>query len=183
MNVGKRVAIIGAGGIGFDTAEFLAHDPNHEATSQNKEAFFKEWGVDKDYEQPGALIYKKETPHNPREIYLLQRKSTKHGKTLGKTTGWIHRASLNDKGVEMIGGVQYKKIDDLGLHITVDGKDRCLEVDHVVVCAGQVSESELYNSLKDSLGKPCHLIGGAFIAEELDAKRAIKQGVDLAHEI
>jgi 2,4-dienoyl-CoA reductase (NADPH2) len=181
--VGKKVAIIGSGGIGFDTAEYLAHDPKHVATSQDKEAFFKEWGVDTEYKEPGALIYKKQTPQNPREIYLLQRKTTKHGKGLGKTTGWIHRTSLNDKGVKMIGGVQYNKIDERGLHITVDGEDQCLEVDNIILCAGQVSQSKIYQNLKGSIENPCHLIGGAFMAEEIDAKRAIKQGVDLAHEI
>lgn len=181
--VGNKVAIIGAGGIGFDTAEFLAHDPAHEPTSLDKEAFFREWGVDTDYKEPGALILQKQPPHNPREIFLLQRKTTKHGKNLGKTTGWIHRASLKDKGVKMIGGVQYNKVDDRGLHITVDEKEQCLEVDNVILCAGQTSKTELYEQLKKSSSKPCHLIGGAFKAEEIDAKRAIKQGVTLAQDI
>lgn len=181
--VGKKVAIIGAGGIGFDTAEFLAHDPAHEPTSLDKEAFFREWGVDTEYKDPGALILEKQPPANPREIYLLQRKTTKHGKNLGKTTGWIHRASLKDKGVKMIGGVQYNKVDDRGLHISVDGKEQVLEVDNIILCAGQTSKTELYNKLKESSSKPCHLIGGAFKAEEIDAKRAIKQGVSLAQDL
>jgi len=181
--VGKKVAIIGAGGIGFDTAEFLAHDPTHAPTSLDKEAFFREWGVDTEYKDAGALIYHKQTPANPREIYLLQRKISKHGKSLGKTTGWVHRTSLKDKGVKMLGGVEYTKIDDEGLHIVVDEKEQCLKVDNIVLCAGQNSQTQLFETMDASDLRACHLIGGAYKAHEIDAKLAIKQGVDLAHEI
>jgi len=181
--VGHKVAIIGAGGIGFDTAEFLSHDPGHLATSLDKEAFFKEWAVDVSYGHPGALFKEKCGPKSFRLIYLLQRKSTKHGKGLGKTTGWIHRTSLIDKEIKMIGGVEYQKIDDEGIHLLVEGSRRVLDVDNVIICAGQNSQNQLYLEFKKSDTRRSHLIGGAYKAEEIDAKRAIKQGVDLAHQI
>ncbi len=174
--VGKRVALIGAGGIGFDMAEFLAH--SGESTSLNIAAFMKEWGVDQSYETSGGLITPEDHP-SAREIYLLQRSGGKLGAKLGKTTGWIHRASLKKKEINMIGNVKYQKIDDQGLHITVADKPRILEVDNVVVCAGQVSLNDLKEPLTDA-GIQVSLIGGANLASELDAKRAIDEGARLA---
>lgn len=175
--VGKRVAVIGAGGIGFDTAEYLAHEG--EATSLNIPAFLKEWGVDATNSVRGGIEGMQPQPHpSPREIYLLQRKETKVGAGLGKTTGWIHRAALTSKKVKMIKGVNYDSIDDNGLNITVGDKSQSLAVDTIVVCAGQTSKNELYEPLK-AKGKSVHLIGGAFMAGELDAKRAISQGCNL----
>jgi 2,4-dienoyl-CoA reductase (NADPH2) len=179
---GKSVAIIGAGGIGFDVAEFLAHDDSQVPTSLDSNAFFKEWGIDTEYKDRGA-IKEKMTPKSSRSLYLLQRKSTKHGKSLGKTTGWIHRQSLKDKDVEMIGSVEYVKVDDVGLHILVNEEPRVLKVDNVIICAGQTSNNNLYSEAKKVLSKPCHLIGGAHLAQEIDAKRAIHQGVSLANTI
>lgn len=184
VKAGHNVAVIGAGGIGFDACEYLAHDPEHKPTSLDKEAFFKEWGIDSEYANRGAIT-KKQTPPSFREITLLQRKETKHGKGLGKTTGWIHRTSLKDKGVKMIGGVEYKKIDDEGLHITTKSgtESKILKVDNIIICAGQVSNNNLYNEAKDKLSMPCHIIGGAYLATEIDAKRAINQGVRLANSL
>jgi 2,4-dienoyl-CoA reductase (NADPH2) len=179
---GESVAVIGAGGIGFDASEYLAHDPSHKSTSLDKNSFLNEWGIDTKYENRGAVM-PKQTPSPFRKIFLLQRKTTRHGKDLGKTTGWIHRMSLKDKGIEMVGGVEYKKIDDQGIHIETDGKNRVLKVDHIVLCAGQTSNNELYQECSDSFTKPCHIIGGAELAQEIDAKRAINQGVRLANRI
>lgn len=182
-SIGKSVAIIGAGGIGFDIAEYLSLESPEQSTSLDLQAFFAEWGVDIKYQNRGA-VKKKEGHPSHREIFLLQRKTTKHGKGLGKTTGWIHRQSLKDKGIKMLGGVSYNKIDDKGLHITQDEQNKTLEVDHVILCAGQISENKLYHQLKEkSPDKSLHLIGGAELAMEIDAKRAINQGVRLAHEL
>jgi len=137
-----------------------------------------EWGVDMTLENRGGLKAP-EHPESPREIYLLQRKVSKPGKGLGKTTGWIHRASLKQREVKMVPGVAYHKIDDRGLHISVAGEPQVLEVDHVVLCAGQLPLRELHAPL-EAAGKPVHLIGGADVAAELDAKRAIDQGTRLA---
>lgn len=179
--VGKKVAIIGAGGIGFDTAEYLCHEG--ESTSLNTEAFMREWGVDMTGDTAGGLSPQGPQPHkSPREVYLLQRKTSKVGEGLGKTTGWIHRASLQMKRVQMLSGVSYDKIDDAGLHITVKGESQVLPVDNVVICAGQDPLRELLQPLQDA-GKPVHLIGGADVAAELDAKRAIDQGSRLAAAI
>ncbi len=179
--VGDSVAIIGAGGIGFDTAEFLAHEG--ESTSLNTERFMAEWGVDMTVTARGGLSPKGPQPHpSPRKIWLLQRKPSKPGETLGKTTGWIHRASLKMKAVEMLGGVSYDKIDDAGLHVTIKGNSQVLPVDTVVICAGQEPQRELVEGL-EALGKTVHLIGGADVAAELDAKRAIDQGARLAAAI
>lgn len=177
--VGKRVAIIGAGGIGFDVAEYLSHDAEHaEASSLNVSQFMQEWGVDMKYEHRGGLMeVVQEEP--PREIYLLQRSKGKLGGKLGKTTGWIHRSSLRKKRVKMMGGVSYQKIDDAGLHISIDDKAELLEVDNVVICAGQVPLRSLLEPLKEA-GANVHLIGGAEKAAQLDAKRAIEQGCKLA---
>ena len=174
--VGKRVAIIGAGGIGFDTAEYLTH--SGESSSLNAEKFYDEWGIDTSYAHVGGL---KEpvVEQSEREIYLLQRKAKSVGAGLGKTTGWIHRTGLKNRNVNMIPGVSYEKIDDAGLHISVDGQAKVLDVDHVVICAGQESFTAMYEQLQQA-GKSVHLIGGAKEAGELDAKRAIRQGADLA---
>lgn len=180
--IGKKVAIIGAGGIGFDIAEYLAHNPEHQPTSLDKKAFFKEWGIDCDYKQRGALT-NKEPVESFREIYLLQRKKTKHGKTLGKTTGWIHRQSLKDKKIKMLAGVEYNKVSDQGLHLTIDEKEIILDVDHIIICAGQNSENKLYLEASKLYPDSTSLIGGAHTATEIDAKRAINQGVRLAYDL
>ncbi|ENX34102.1 hypothetical protein F889_02766 [Acinetobacter colistiniresistens] len=174
--VGKRVAIIGAGGIGFDTAEYLTHEGD--SGSLNPEKFYAEWGIDTSYAHVGGLKAA-ELEKSEREIYLLQRKSASVGAGLGKTTGWIHRTGLKHRDVKMIAGASYDKVDDQGLHITVDGQSRVLEVDNVVICAGQESYTAMFDQLKAD-GKSVHLIGGAKEAGELDAKRAIRQGAELA---
>lgn len=177
--VGKKVAIIGAGGIGFDVAEKLTH--TGPSGSQNLEKFNAEWGIDTTYSNAGGI--KKPAPEpSPREVWLLQRKSSKVGAGLGKTTGWIHRAGLKAKHVQMLSGVSYEYIDDTGLHISSDGQAQILAVDTIVVCAGQDPRRELYQPLLDR-GQTVHLIGGADVAAELDAKRAIHQGTTLAAEI
>ncbi|MGA5468283.1 FAD-dependent oxidoreductase [Streptomyces arboris] len=174
--VGDRVAIVGAGGIGFDVAEFLTD--GGDAASLDPETFFRQWGVDTAYEERGGLRAP-ERPKTPRTVHLVQRKTTKVGAGLGKTTGWIHRTELRHRGVEMIAGASYDLIDDEGLHLTVDGERRVLAVDTVVLCAGQEPRRELYEELR-AAGGPVHLIGGADVAAELDAKRAIRQGTELA---
>ncbi len=176
--VGKSVAVIGAGGIGFDVSEYLTHAG--EATSQNIPAFMKEWGVDMTFTARGGIEgVIAEPAESPREVFLLQRKAKKVGGGLGKTTGWIHRTGLINKGVKMIPGCEYQKIDDAGLHIKVGDETRVLAVDNVIICAGQ----EPQRALVEGLNKTYHLIGGADVASELDAKRAINQGVRLAAEI
>jgi len=174
--VGATVAVIGAGGIGFDVSEYLVES---KSLTTDKTAWLKEWGIDQDYQHPGALL--PQTPHSSpaRKVYLMQRKTSKVGAGLGKTTGWIHRTALKNKAVEMLSGVEYLRVDDEGLWINLDGQQRCLAVDNVVICAGQESERSLYDQLQ-SRGVSCHLIGGASVAAELDAKRAIRQGAELA---
>uniref|UniRef100_A0A8W7PDE2 FAD/NAD(P)-binding domain-containing protein n=1 Tax=Anopheles coluzzii TaxID=1518534 RepID=A0A8W7PDE2_ANOCL len=175
------VAIIGAGGIGFDTAEFLTHEGK--STSLDVAAFMREWGVDMSVEQSGGLSPQGPQPHaSPRQVYLLQRKQSKVGDGLGKTTGWIHRASLQMKKVKMLSGVSYHKIDDAGLHVSIKDELQVLPVDNVIICAGQDPLRELQQPLLDA-GKTVHLIGGADVAAELDAKRAINQGATLAAAI
>ncbi|MFF0261376.1 FAD-dependent oxidoreductase [Streptomyces microflavus] len=174
--VGDRVAIVGAGGIGFDVAEFLTD--GGDAASLDAETFFRQWGVDTSYAERGGLRAP-ERPKTPRTVHLVQRRTTKVGAGLGKTTGWIHRTELRHRGVEMIAGASYDLIDDEGLHLTVDGEPRVLPVDTVVLCAGQEPRRELYEELR-AAGGPVHLIGGADVAAELDAKRAIRQGTELA---
>ncbi len=174
--VGERVAIIGAGGIGFDVAEYLTHAGDSGAVAPRK--FYAEWGIDTDYAQAGGLAQPQAEP-SPRRVHLLQRKSTKVGDQLGKTTGWVHRTSLKARSVAMGSGVAYERIDDAGLHITVDGQPQLLEVDNVVLCAGQEPQRELHAALS-AAGCSVHLIGGADVAAELDAKRAILQGTTLA---
>lgn len=176
--VGKSVAIIGAGGIGFDTAEYLTHEGT--PTSLDTDAFLREWGIDKTLTEKGGLVAAGAKPHaSPRKVWLLQRKSSKVGDGLGKTTGWIHRQSLKMKQVEMVSAVTYDKIDDAGLHITVKGTPQLLPVDNVIICAGQEPLRELEAALLGA-GKTVHRIGGADVAAELDAKRAIDQGSRLA---
>lgn len=174
--VGNRVAIIGAGGIGFDVAEFLT--AKAKATGHPVKTFMKEWGVDQELENRGGL--KTGIPPEPaREVYLLQRSKGKLGANLGKTTGWIHRTNLRKKEVKMIGDVQYVKIDDHGLHVLIHEKPTVLAVDNVVICAGQESLRDLHQPLLDKQ-ITVHLIGGAYEARELDAKRAIDQAARLA---
>lgn len=173
--VGQKVAIVGAGGIGFDTAEYLSHGESQ--PSLDIEAFMKEWGIDMSFSARGGVNGMQPQPESSsREIVLLQRKTTRMGKGLGKTTGWAHRASLKMKGVTMIPGVEYKKIDDNGFLITIEGQEKLLEVDNVIICAGQ----EPLREVIEGLNAPHHLIGGADEALELDAKRAIDQGTRLA---
>jgi len=174
--VGKTVAVVGAGGIGFDVAEYLLHEGA--SPSQDKAKFFTEWGVDTTHSTPGGL----QAAHiekSPRKVYLLQRKASKVGDGLGKTTGWIHRTSLKNREVDMLNNVSYRKVDDEGLHITVGDKDITIPADTVVLCAGQEPQRELQEALQ-AAGCTVHLIGGAFKAAELDAKHAIKQGTELA---
>ncbi|MEU2970291.1 NADPH-dependent 2,4-dienoyl-CoA reductase [Nocardiopsis alba] len=174
--VGEKVAIIGAGGIGFDVAEFLTD--TGENAGEDPEAFFRQWGVDTDYRERGGLTGPSRVAP-PRRVHLLQRRETKVGKDLGKTTGWIHRLELRHRGVEMVAGADYRRIDDEGLHLTVNGEERVLDVDTIVVCAGQDPRRDLADRLI-AAGHTVRLIGGADVAAELDAKRAIKQGTELA---
>jgi 2,4-dienoyl-CoA reductase (NADPH2) len=176
--VGKRVAIIGAGGIGFDVGEYLLHDPAHPLPVPVGE-WAREWGVDLAATASGGLVAPAE-PEPVRQLYLMQRKTSKLGAGLGKTSGWVHRATLVRNGVVMIAGVQYDRIDDQGIHITVGGEQRLIEVDNVVVCAGQDSLTELMPAEGETGGPAFHKIGGAALAAELDAKRAIREGAELA---
>ncbi len=175
--VGARVAIIGAGGIGFDIAEFLLHDGSD--ASLDPKAFMAEWGIDASFESAGGVLDFNPAHVPARQIFLLQRKPTKVGKDLGKSTGWIHRRSLAMRDVEMLGDCEYVKIDDAGLHLSIDGEARVLDVDHIIICAGQEPLRELQAPL-EALGKNVQLIGGADVAAELDAKRAIDQGTRVA---
>ncbi|MGL6070050.1 FAD-dependent oxidoreductase, partial [Craterilacuibacter sp.] len=179
--VGRKVAIIGAGGIGFDTAEFLTQQG--ESASLDVAAFMDEWGVDTRGETAGGLSPKgAHAPVSAREVWLLQRKNSKVGEGLGKTTGWIHRESLKMKRVNMVAGVSYEGISDEGLTVTIKGETQTLPVDNVIICAGQDPLRELQAPLL-AAGKTVHLIGGADVASELDAKRAIDQGSRLAAAI
>ena len=175
--VGRRVAIIGAGGIGFDTAEYLSQHGEDSALSPD--LFREEWQIDASMARRGALLSNEpQLPPFEREIWLLQRKEGMVGRNLGKTTGWIHRTVLKYKGVNMLGGVEYLKIDSDGLHIRRNGAEEILPVDNVVICAGQEPNRALQAEC-EALGKPVHIIGGADVAAELDAKRAIKAGTEL----
>ncbi|TCI90702.1 NADPH-dependent 2,4-dienoyl-CoA reductase [Tenacibaculum sp. M341] len=179
--VGKRVAVIGAGGIGFDVSEYLSHQG--ESTSQNIDAWLKEWGIDKSLEaRSGIEGVEKEFHTSPREIFMFKRSKGKFGGNLGKTTGWIHRANLKKKNVKFINQVQYTKIDDYGLHYVQNEEQKVLAVDNVIICAGQLPFKELYQPL-EAKGVKVHVIGGADVAAELDAKRAIDQGSRLAAEL
>jgi len=176
--VGRTVAIIGAGGIGFDVAEFLSHDDGHAPTSLDIPAFMSEWGIDMQLAGQGGL--RPESPMNsPRQIWLLQRKPTPPGRDLGKTTGWVHRLALKRRGVRMLAGVAYRGIDERGLSIAQGAEERLLEVDNVVICAGQEPRRDLFGQI-GATGRKAHLIGGAKLAVELDAKRAIDEGARLA---
>jgi len=176
--IGRRVAIIGAGGIGFDVATYLLHG---DSGPDSVEKFMAEWGVDMDYAADGGLGEVRQL-QPAREIYLLQRKKTKPGAGLGKTTGWIHRSVLKKNQVKMLNGVEYLGVSEQGLLIRLDGREQLLAVDDVVVCAGQLSELKLAGEL-DTLGIAYHLIGGALKAAELDAKRAIAQGTEVADQL
>ena len=179
--VGKRVAIIGAGGIGFDVAEALVHEGV--SPTEDLEAWKEEWGVGDPSETRGGLAPSGPQPDAPaREVTLLQRKASKHGKGLGKTTGWIHRAALKMKNVKMVGGVNYERVEEGGLYVSFgDAREnpQLIEVDTIVLCAGQLPERSLADAL-EAKGVACHVIGGADVAAELDAKRAINQGTRLA---
>ena len=173
--LGKRVAILGAGGIGFDTAEFITHQG--QSSAENIEKFMHEWGIDMSLDARGGIEGINAQPDpSPREVFLLQRKISKIGAGLGKTTGWIHRTGLAKKNVKMINGCDYQRIDDQGLHLEIDNKQQILAVDNIIICAGQEPLTELVEGLK----KPFHLIGGAETATELDAKAAIEQGTKVA---
>ena len=179
--VGDKVAVIGAGGIGFDVAEFLVEKKGEGSAEHHRDHWLREWGIDKSLGERGGLM----TPvidAPERQIWLLQRKESKVGDGLGKTTGWIHRTVLKNRKVQMLSGVQYLRIDDEGLHIQVGEQQQCLPVDQVIICAGQEPLRELQAGLQ-AAGKPVHIIGGADVAAELDAKRAIRQGAELASVI
>ncbi|MEG7358358.1 NADPH-dependent 2,4-dienoyl-CoA reductase [Pseudomonas citronellolis] len=180
--VGQKVAVIGAGGIGFDVSEYVTHDG--ESTSLDRHAFWKEWGIDENLEARGGVAGIQPHPHAAaRQVFLLQRKKSKVGDGLGKTTGWIHRTGLKNKRVQMLNSVEYLKVDDAGLHIRIaEGEPQVLPVDTVIVCAGQEPLRELHDGLV-AAGQKVHLIGGADVAAELDAKRAINQGSRLAAEL
>lgn len=175
QKVGESVAIIGAGGIGFDVAEYLSHEGT--SPSLDTEKYMEEWGVDMAMKTGGALMPAQPEP-SPREIFLLKRSTGKHGKNLGKTTGWAHRSSLKMKNVQMLAAVTYQQVDDAGLHIEVNGETKVLPVDNVVICAGQEPLRELQAELEKG-GMKVHLIGGAYEAKELDAKFAIDQAARL----
>jgi 2,4-dienoyl-CoA reductase (NADPH2) len=185
VEAGERVALVGAGGIGFDVAGYLSQAGHAQAGAAapvfpTPREFAREWGIDTTLMATGGVKNViPEARKGPREIWLLQRKVSKPGQGLGKTTGWAHRLSLKNRGVKMIPGVQYQRIDDEGLHIMLAGEARVLAVDHVVICAGQESCRELLEPLQ-AAKKRVHVIGGADLASELDAKRAIRQGSELA---
>ncbi|RTE65900.1 NADPH-dependent 2,4-dienoyl-CoA reductase [Amphritea opalescens] len=176
--VGQSVAVIGAGGIGFDISEYLTHQGP--STSQDIPAFMRDWGIDMTMSSRGGVEGVTPAPEPAaRQVYLLQRKASKVGGGLGKTTGWAHRLGLQKRHVEMLAGCEYQRIDDAGLHLTINGEERLLAVDNIILCAGQ----EPLRELTEGLNKPFHLIGGADLATELDAKRAIDQGTRLAAQL
>ena len=180
-NVGKRVAVIGAGGIGFDVSELIMHKGISAAL--DRDVFAREWGIDfHNHPRGGVTGVTPQVERADRQVYLLQRKSSPVGRGLGKTTGWTHRISLAQRGVVMLNGVEYLKIDDDGLHITRDGAPSILEVDTIIICAGQLPFRSLYDNLV-ALDQDVSLIGGAFEAAELDAKAAISQASHLAAQI
>jgi 2,4-dienoyl-CoA reductase (NADPH2) len=177
---GASVAVIGAGGIGFDVSTYLT-SPSHVSAAAAAQDFLAEWGIDPQVKAPGGLLAPNKHPA-PRKVWLLQRKTTRLGADLGRTTGWIHRATLANRGVEMIGGASYRRIDDAGLHITVGEREQVLPADSVIICAGQESVTDLVAELQ-ALGKSAHIIGGAKLAAELDAERAIRDGTTLAAQL
>ena len=182
-HAGRRVAIIGAGGIGFDVAEYLCHsrpDEGPKARGLDLAEFQAEWNIDASLKQPGGLLGDPLAPRQPtREITILQRKPSRPGATLGVSTGWILRSSLAKRSVKIMTGVTYQRIDDAGLHVLVDGASRVIEADTVVICAGQESNRSLFDALRAN-GVETHLIGGAKEAAELDAMRAVDEGVRIA---
>ena len=181
VKIGSKVALIGAGGIGFDVAEYLSH--KGESSSLKTKLFMEEWGVDMKFTTRGGIQKVKPKPlETKRQIYLLQRKSGKVGASLGKTTGWIHRFSLRNKDVKMINSVKYNKIDDKGLNYFKNNKEFILDVDHIVICAGQLSNNKIFESCKEQ-NPNTEIIGGAFHASELDAKKAIDQAVRSAAKV
>jgi 2,4-dienoyl-CoA reductase (NADPH2) len=181
VKIGSKVALIGAGGIGFDVAEYLSH--KGESSSLKTKLFMEEWGVDMNFTARGGIQKVKPKPlETKRQIYLLQRKSGKVGASLGKTTGWIHRFSLRNKDVKMINSVKYNKIDDKGLNYFKNNKEFILDVDHIVICAGQLSNNKIFESCKEQ-NPNTEIIGGAFHASELDAKKAIDQAVRSAAKV
>ncbi|HQD98883.1 MAG TPA: NADPH-dependent 2,4-dienoyl-CoA reductase [Novosphingobium sp.] len=176
--VGQKVAIMGAGGIGFDVAELITHEGTSAAL--DVDVFAREWGIDfRNHPRGGVTGIEPQVASNGREVTLLQRKASAVGKGLGRTTGWTHRITLQRRGVQMIAGVDYRRIDDAGLHVAIEGEERLLDIDTVIVCAGQEPARALYTELA-ARGREAHLIGGAYEAGELDAKRAIKQATELA---
>ncbi|MDT8281800.1 MAG: NADPH-dependent 2,4-dienoyl-CoA reductase [Gammaproteobacteria bacterium] len=175
----NKVAIIGAGGIGFDIAEMLI---NKDGGSSGRASWYESWGIDRQYRSRGGLLDKSVNHYSEREVYLLQRKAEKPGKNLARTTGWIRRLTLRKAGVKMLSDLVYEKIDDYGLHIVHQGKKQIIAVDHVIICAGQKSENALYQQLRD-LGQCVHIIGGAKKAAELDAETAIRDGLELAYRV
>ena len=181
VEVGKRVAVMGAGGIGFDVSELIMH--KGVSAAMDKQVFAREWGVDfENHPRGGVTGVIPQVQAADREVFLLQRKTTPVGRSLGKTTGWTHRMSLAKRGVQMINGVDYQKIDDEGLHILIEGQPQLLEVDTVIVCAGQIPARDLFDQVVE-LGLDASLVGGAYEAAELDAKAAIKQASYLAAAI
>ena len=181
VKIGSKVALIGAGGIGFDVAEYLSH--KGDSSSLKTKLFMEEWGVDMNFSSRGGIHkVKSKLPETKRQIYLLQRKSGKVGASLGKTTGWIHRFSLRNKDVKMINSVKYNKIDDNGLNYFKNDKEFILDVDHIVICAGQLSNNKIFDSCRDQ-NPNTEIIGGAFHATELDAKKAIDQAVRSAAKV
>ena len=181
VKIGSKVALIGAGGIGFDVAEYLSH--KGESSSLKTKLFMEEWGVDMKFTARGGIQKVKPKPlETKRQIYLMQRKSGKVGSSLGKTTGWIHRFSLRNKDVKMINNVKYNKIDDKGLNYFKNNKEFILDVDHIVICAGQLSNNKIFDSCKEQ-NPNTEIIGGAFYAFELDAKKAIDQAVRSAAKV
>ena len=181
VKIGSKVALIGAGGIGFDVAEYLSH--KGDSSSLKTKLFMEEWGVDMNFSSRGGIHkVKSKLPETKRQIYLLQRKSGKVGASLGKTTGWIHRFSLRNKDVKMINSVKYNKIDDNGLNYFKNDKEFILDVDHIVICAGQLSNNKIFDSCRDQNANT-EIIGGAFHATELDAKKAIDQAVRSAAKV
>ena len=181
VKIGSKVALIGAGGIGFDVAEYLSH--KGESSSLKTKLFMEEWGVDMNFTARGGIQKVKPKPlESKRQIYLLQRKTGKVGASLGKTTGWIHRFSLRNKDVKMINNVNYNKINDKGLNYFKNNKEFILDVDHIVICAGQLSNNKIFDSCKEQ-NPNTEIIGGAFHASELDAKKAIDQAVRSAAKV
>lgn len=177
QDIGHRVAIMGAGGIGFDVAEMLS-EPTHQDSVDALKRYQQEWGIDVTLTQAGGLTSPVPSP-SPRDIVMLQRRPGKQGKGLARTTGWIRRTQLERRGVRQLSDVVYERIDDEGLHILVNGESQCLEVDHVVLCAGQESDTDLLAPLQ-AMGMPVSVIGGAEQAAEIDARRAIEQGMRVA---